>query len=48
MFQGGHELTNLFKKIFKNDSILSLTENSNNLISKNNIVKSSIKLAVNA
>ena len=47
--QGGHELTNTFlRKLFKNDSILSLTENSNNLISKNNIVKSSIKLAVNA
>tara|TARA_X000000950_G_scaffold67111_1_gene82885 strand:+ start:1025 stop:1951 length:927 start_codon:yes stop_codon:yes gene_type:complete len=47
--QGGHELTNMFlKKLFKNSSILSITENSNHLVAKENIIKPSIKLAVNA
>ena len=47
--QGGHELTNMFlRKLFKNSSIFSITENSNHLVSKENIIKPSIKLAVNA
>ena len=47
--QGGHELTNMFlKKLFKENSILSIEENSNPIISKDRAIKSSIKIAVNA
>ena len=47
--QGGHELTNMFlRKLFTNDSLLSFTESSNQLISKDTAIKPTIKIAVNA
>tara|TARA_B100001057_G_scaffold500503_1_gene615948 strand:+ start:757 stop:1680 length:924 start_codon:yes stop_codon:yes gene_type:complete len=47
--QGGHELTNMFiRKLFENDSIFTILEKSNHLISKDSISKQSIKIAVNA
>ncbi len=47
--QGGHELTNMFlRKLFKDNSILSFTENSSHLIPRKNVIKSSVKIAVNA
>ena len=47
--QGGHELTNMFlRKLFKDNSILSSTENSSHLIPRKNVIKSSVKIAVNA
>ena len=48
-YQGGHELTNMFlRKLFKDNSILSFTENSSHLIPRKNVIKSSVKIAVNA
>ena len=47
--QGGHELTNMFlRKLFQHTTIFSVVESYNPSISKDNILKSSIKLAVNA
>ena len=47
--QGGHELTNMFlKKLFDNKSILSFKENFSNSILKDNYLKSTVKIAVNA
>ena len=46
---GGHELSNMFlKKLFEDNSLLSIEENSNHLISKGSRTKTSIKIAVNA
>ena len=48
-FQGGHELTNMFlRELFKNKSVTQVTEESNHLISKDNIIKTAEKIAVNA
>ena len=47
--QGGHELTNMFlRKLFKQSSIFTIVESSSPSISKDNTIKPSIKLAVNA
>ena len=47
-FQGGHELTNMFlRELFKN-KCNQVTEESNHLISKDNIIKTAEKIAVNA
>ena len=47
--QGGHELTNMFlRKLFKDNSILSSVKNSRHFISKENVIKPSVKIAVNA
>ena len=47
--QGGHELTNMFlRKLFNNNSVLSISENSSNTISKEAFLKSPAKIAVNA
>ena len=47
--QGGHELTNMFlRKLFNNNSGLSITENLDNTISKETFLKSTAKIAVNA
>ena len=46
---GGHELTNMFlRKLFNNNSGLSITENLDNTISKETFLKSTAKIAVNA
>ena len=46
---GGHELSNMFlKKLFEDNSLLSIEENSNHLISKGSRTKTSLKIAVNA
>ena len=47
--QGGHELTNMFlRELFKDNSILSSIKNSRHFISKENVIKPSVKIAVNA
>ena len=47
--QGGHELTNMFlRKLLQENSILSIEENPNPIISKDRAIKSTIKIAVNA
>jgi UDP-3-O-[3-hydroxymyristoyl] N-acetylglucosamine deacetylase len=47
--QGGHELTNTFlRKLFSNNSSIEITENVKSFISKDTVIKPSIKIAVNA